>query len=186
MRGVYIIKFMTFGQTDFMRISVVSGNALTMIMQTSHWRSFVRKGVLRNFAKFTGKHLCVFFLIKLQVKASKFSKISTSTCFTYQKNELTYDNTEACGRIIINFSIACDSIKHDLFSVKLNAHAFDRKTLQLTHNYLTGRLQKAKTDFSHTYSIDGSLWCSKGNILESERESDTYNLFLVDNNTEVK
>ena len=31
MRDVYIIKFMTFGQTDFMRISVVSGNALTMI-----------------------------------------------------------------------------------------------------------------------------------------------------------
>ena len=24
----------------------------------SHWRCSVRKGVLRNFAKFTGKHLC--------------------------------------------------------------------------------------------------------------------------------
>ena len=33
MRGIYIIKFMNFYQTDFMRISVVSGNALTLIMK---------------------------------------------------------------------------------------------------------------------------------------------------------
>ena len=26
--------------------------------RSSHWRCSVRKGVLRNFAKFTGKHLC--------------------------------------------------------------------------------------------------------------------------------
>ena len=35
--------------------------------KSSHQRCFVRKGVLRNFAKFTGKHLCQsLFLIKLQ------------------------------------------------------------------------------------------------------------------------
>ena len=33
----------------------------------SHLRCFVKKGVLENFAKFTGKHLCQsLFLIKLQ------------------------------------------------------------------------------------------------------------------------
>ena len=38
------------------------------LTRSSHPRCSVRKGVLRNFAKFTGKHLCrVSFLIKLQV-----------------------------------------------------------------------------------------------------------------------
>ena len=34
-----------------------------VIVRSSHQRCFVREGVLRNFAKFTGKHLCqsVFF-----------------------------------------------------------------------------------------------------------------------------
>ena len=26
--------------------------------RSSHWKCYVRKGVLRNFAKFTGKHQC--------------------------------------------------------------------------------------------------------------------------------
>ena len=35
--------------------------------KSSHRRCSVKKGVLRNFAKFTGKHLCQsLFLIKLQ------------------------------------------------------------------------------------------------------------------------
>ena len=28
------------------------------LLRSSHWRCSVRKGVLRNLAKFTGKHLC--------------------------------------------------------------------------------------------------------------------------------
>ena len=28
------------------------------IFRSSHWRCFLRKDILRNFAKFTGKHLC--------------------------------------------------------------------------------------------------------------------------------
>ena len=40
-------------------------------VRSSHRRCSVRKGVLRNFAKFTGKHLCQsLFLIKLQAQAS--------------------------------------------------------------------------------------------------------------------
>ena len=30
----------------------------TLIFRSSHWRSSVKKDVLQNFAKFTGKHLC--------------------------------------------------------------------------------------------------------------------------------
>ena len=36
--------------------------------RSSHWRCSVKNGVLRNLAKFAGKHLCQsLFLIKLQV-----------------------------------------------------------------------------------------------------------------------
>ena len=39
---------------------VESGVTLTKLgaLRSSHWRCSVRKGVLRNFAHFTGKHLC--------------------------------------------------------------------------------------------------------------------------------
>ena len=33
-------------------------NTLITIKRSSYWRCSLRKGVLRNFAKFTGKHLC--------------------------------------------------------------------------------------------------------------------------------
>ena len=36
---------------------VTQGSKYAAIWRSSHWRSFVRKVVLRNFAKFTGKHL---------------------------------------------------------------------------------------------------------------------------------
>ena len=44
----------------------------------SHWRFSVRKGVLRNFAKFLGKLLCQsLFLIKLQASHSFSIKLQT-------------------------------------------------------------------------------------------------------------
>ena len=60
----------------------------------SHQRCFVKKGVLRNFAKFTGKHLCQsFFFNKVaglgsekeslaQVFSYKVYKIPKNTFFT--------------------------------------------------------------------------------------------------------
>ena len=30
----------------------------TCLYRSSHWRCFVKKGVLKNFTKFTGKELC--------------------------------------------------------------------------------------------------------------------------------
>ena len=45
------------------------------IFRSSHRRCFVRKGVLRNFSKFTGKQLCqVLFLLKVQASACNFIK----------------------------------------------------------------------------------------------------------------
>ena len=65
-----------------------------MLWQKQHLRCSVRKGVLRNFAKFTGKHLCQSFnkvaeacnFIKKETLAQVFSfefcKISKNTFFT--------------------------------------------------------------------------------------------------------
>ena len=41
--------------------------------RSSHWKYSARKGVLGNFAKFTGKYLWqILFLIKLQAAATVF------------------------------------------------------------------------------------------------------------------
>ena len=46
-------------------------NTLSHIFGSSHPKVFCKKGVLRNFAKFTGTHLCQSpFLIKLQTPAT--------------------------------------------------------------------------------------------------------------------
>ena len=62
---------------------------------SSHWMCSVRKGVLRNFAKFTGKHRGQsLFLIKLQIEATAsalsrvFSYSRVFSCLFQQKNEM--------------------------------------------------------------------------------------------------
>ena len=63
----------------------LSSAETTMKLSSPTFRSnrpevFCEKGVLRNFGKFTGKHLCQnLFLIKLQ--ACEFSEISKNTFF---------------------------------------------------------------------------------------------------------
>ena len=48
------------------------------LLRSSHWRCSVRKGVLRNFAKFTGKHLCQsLFLNKVAGSGCSFIKKET-------------------------------------------------------------------------------------------------------------
>ena len=43
--------------------------------RSSHQRSSVEKGILKSFAKFTGKHPCqILFLIKLQAQPAKLLK----------------------------------------------------------------------------------------------------------------
>ena len=49
-----------------------------VLLRSSHWRCSVRKGVLRNFAKFTGKHLCQsLFLNKVAGSGCSFIKKET-------------------------------------------------------------------------------------------------------------
>ena len=48
---------MGFVIVDFTNIESEPG-ILGIHIRNSHWRCSVRKGVLKNFAKFKGKHLC--------------------------------------------------------------------------------------------------------------------------------
>ena len=54
--------------------------------RSSQQRCSMKKGVLRNFAKFTGKHLCQSLYIKketlAQVFSCEFCEISKNTFFT--------------------------------------------------------------------------------------------------------
>ena len=60
------------------------------LFRSSHRRCSVRKGVLRNFTKFTGKHLCQsLFFNKVaetlaQVFSCEFCEISKNSFFTEQ------------------------------------------------------------------------------------------------------
>ena len=54
---------------------------LLLLSETRHWRCSVGKGVVRNFTKFTGKHLCqsLYFnkVAGLRPEACNFIKIET-------------------------------------------------------------------------------------------------------------
>ena len=50
--------------------------------RSSHWRYSVRKGIIINFAKFTGKHLCQSLFFLFFVFACEFCEISKNTFFT--------------------------------------------------------------------------------------------------------
>ena len=63
--------------------------SISNIIRNSHQKCSMKKGVLRNFTKFTGKHLCQsLFLIRLQketlaqVFSCNFCEISWNTFFT--------------------------------------------------------------------------------------------------------
>ena len=64
--------------------------------RSSHRKSSERKGVLRNFAKFTGKHLCQgLFLIKFQAQILQNSQKNTCA----RMSLLTKLQDEACNFI---------------------------------------------------------------------------------------
>ena len=80
--------------------AATSGDLLkTLFLKISHHsqeNTEVRKGVLRNFAKFTGKHPCqVSILIKLQ--ACNFIKIGTlAQMFSCEFCEISNDTPGCC------------------------------------------------------------------------------------------
>ena len=89
--------------------------------RSSHWMCSVRKGVLRNFAKFTGKHLWQsLFLIKLQLQAEGAAS-DLSRAFFLEISCLFHFNRKMKwkkGNTLMEFKylLFCSSI--DLFDVK--------------------------------------------------------------------
>ena len=73
--------------------------------RNSHQRCSMKKGVLRNFVKFTGKHLCQSLFFN-KVAGLRFpSKVSLSSFYSFSSNswgtqiEKTYSNIGTKGRI---------------------------------------------------------------------------------------
>ena len=61
---------------------IVFATAIQMTIRSSHQRCSVTKGVLKNFAKFRGKHLCqVLFFIKVASPTSLLKKRLWHRCF---------------------------------------------------------------------------------------------------------
>ena len=81
------IKFYPASKVNVHGTSILSSSSTNRI---SHWACSIRKDVLRNSAKFTGKHLCpsLFFDIFIkketlaQVFSCEFCEISKNTFFT--------------------------------------------------------------------------------------------------------
>ena len=62
------------------------------LYRSSHRRCSVREGVLRNFTKFTGKHMCqsLFFLLKFQAPpATLFKKETLKQVFSCEFHEIS-------------------------------------------------------------------------------------------------
>ena len=71
--NLFYIEYNKFNKTFNRNISKIAiaamqtQNHLSMKVGSSHGRCSIKEGVLKNFAKFTGKHLCQsLFLIKLK------------------------------------------------------------------------------------------------------------------------
>ena len=87
--------------------------------RNSHWRCFVRKGVLRNFAKFTGKHLWQsLFFNKVTAWGDCFWSFSCLllkiSCLFHFNRKMKWKK----GNTLMEFKylLFCSSI--DLFDVK--------------------------------------------------------------------
>ena len=78
---------------------------------------------------------------------------------------LTRNKKEVCGVILTDLSKAIGCISHDLFIAKLNAYGFDQNALNVIHNYLSGRSQKAKVGSCFSDLLDILYGLPQGSIL---------------------
>ena len=66
---------------DYLKFQIASTTLLTSL-RSSYQRCSIKKGVLRNFTKFTGKHLCQSLKTLAQVYSCEFCEISNNTFLT--------------------------------------------------------------------------------------------------------
>ena len=86
---------------------IVFAITIQKAIRSSHQRCSVRKGVLRNFAKFTGKHLCqsLFFnKVSGSGPATLFKKRLWYMCFpvNFAKFLRAFFSQNTSGRLLLN------------------------------------------------------------------------------------
>ena len=85
-------------------------NSVTECFRRSHQRCFIKKGVLRNFTKFTGKHLCQSLLfnkvVGLGLRACNVIKKETQAqAFSFEFCEISKNTflQNTSGRLLLVF-----------------------------------------------------------------------------------
>ena len=99
--------------------------------RSSHWRYSVRKGVLINFAKFTGKHLCQSLFFLFFVFPCEFCEISKNIFFT-EENTCVGVNKFYQKKIPSEVFLweYCETFKNTYYEEHLRTTAsVDRKTV---------------------------------------------------------
>ena len=94
---------------------------LSVILRSSHRRYSLRKGVLRNFVKFTGKHLCQSFceFWSISTKKTFFTELLLATA-----SEFAHMTFNGCGSDLKGL---IETLEHD--SMRFNA--IDSKVMTL-------------------------------------------------------
>ena len=81
-------------------------NRNSWLFRSSYWRCSVKKGVLRNFAKFSGKHLCLITLQALGLlrPATLLKKRLWYSCFSvnFIKFLRTFILQNTSGRLLLD------------------------------------------------------------------------------------
>ena len=75
----------------FMRFSYLA-TCFTSLDRSSHRRCSVRKGVLRNFAKYTGKRLCPGLFFNKDAACNFIKKETLAQVFSYEFCEISKNN----------------------------------------------------------------------------------------------
>ena len=144
--------------------------------RSSHRRYSVRKGVLRNFTKFTGKHLCQSLFFN-KVAACRF--ITKNTFFT----EYTRPTTSATLKVSFYLCFRAlspttyyrrDERQHDLSVRQVDG------ILQHLEQWLNNQTNGGHTDMSEVSSVIDSVTDDHSNSYVRYKLADRLPLELID------
>ena len=116
--------------------------------KSSHWRFSVRKGVLRNFAKFTGKHLCQSLYLN---KVADLRPLHRCFPVNFAKPLRTSFSQNNSGRLLLslmkhltcNLSWFIQNTKIDINSLRASLASYRNHSIDFTANQLTGFYMRA-------------------------------------------
>ena len=110
--------------------------------------------ISKIFEKLLSKQIIIYmdkFLSKYQCGFRKGYNAQHCLLTMIEKWKKVVDNGNVFGALLTDLSKAFDCLPHDLIIEKLNSYGFNLTALNLIHNYLTKRKQRAK--INHSYSV---------------------------------